>query len=93
MIDPDREERPFLKSAEASDHRSLRVQQIRPWWRLLDSQVFGNGTVDREGTQADYWNYQTFIGLGYIDYKSGKRHCSESTFVDQGERKMEERAN
>lgn len=40
------------------------------------AKFFGNGTVDGQGTQADYWNYQTFIGLGYIDYESGKRYCS-----------------
>ncbi|KAJ5802518.1 uncharacterized protein N7503_004968 [Penicillium pulvis] len=25
----------------------------------------GNATVSGEGTQADYWNYETFINLGY----------------------------
>lgn len=25
----------------------------------------GNATVDGQGTQADYWNYETFISLGY----------------------------
>ncbi|TKX24417.1 cellulase-like protein 2 [Elsinoe australis] len=29
------------------------------------AKFFGNATVDGEGTQADYWNYQTFIKLGY----------------------------
>lgn len=38
MADPDREEVPFLKSAEASEHRPLRVHQVRLRWRLLDGQ-------------------------------------------------------
>jgi aryl-phospho-beta-D-glucosidase BglC (GH1 family) len=29
------------------------------------AKFFGNATVSGEGTQADYWNYETFIGLGY----------------------------
>jgi hypothetical protein len=25
----------------------------------------GNATVDRQGTQADYWNYEGFVDRGY----------------------------
>lgn len=36
----------------------------------------GNATVDGQGTQADYWNFEKFISLGYIDPSSGAQYCS-----------------
>lgn len=35
----------------------------------------GNITVAGEGTQSDYWNYESFIDLGIIDEKQGKQYC------------------
>nr|BAG70961.1 endo-beta-1,3-glucanase [Penicillium multicolor] len=35
----------------------------------------GNATVDGEGTQADYWNYETFINLGYTKSTSAAVPC------------------
>ncbi|KAJ5928717.1 cellulase [Penicillium verhagenii] len=35
----------------------------------------GNATVDGEGTQADYWNYETFIDLGYTNSESAAVSC------------------
>ncbi|OQE18753.1 hypothetical protein PENSTE_c017G10260 [Penicillium steckii] len=35
----------------------------------------GNDTVDGEGTQADYWNYETFIDLGYTKSTSEAVSC------------------
>ncbi|KAL4890518.1 glycoside hydrolase superfamily [Aspergillus ambiguus] len=35
----------------------------------------GNGTIDGQGTQADYWNYETFIDLGYTTSTANAVHC------------------
>lgn len=36
----------------------------------------GNVTVAGEGTQSDYWNYETFIDLDIINEEQGKQYCS-----------------
>ena len=36
----------------------------------------GNATVDGEGTQADYWNYSTFISKDLIKPASGAAFCT-----------------
>ncbi|KAH8685380.1 putative cellulase [Tricladium varicosporioides] len=40
------------------------------------SKFFGNVLVDGEGTQGDYWNYQTYIDLGYINPAEGAAYCA-----------------
>lgn len=39
------------------------------------TKFLGNATVDGEGTQADYWNYETFISLGYTKSTSAAVLC------------------
>lgn len=39
------------------------------------AKYLGNGTVLGEGTQEDYWNFETFIDLGYIDPGIGAAYC------------------
>lgn len=39
------------------------------------TKFFGNATVDGQGTQADYWNYETFINLGYTKSTSAVVSC------------------
>ena len=36
----------------------------------------GNATVVGEGTQSDYWNYESFIDMGIINEKQGRQYCS-----------------
>ncbi|KAJ4311486.1 hypothetical protein N0V94_007927 [Neodidymelliopsis sp. IMI 364377] len=36
----------------------------------------GNVTVAGEGTQSDYWNYESYIDMGIIDEKQGSKYCS-----------------
>lgn len=36
----------------------------------------GNVPVDGEGVQGDYWNYNAFIDLGYINPSSGAAYCT-----------------
>lgn len=36
----------------------------------------GNATVVGQGTQADYWSYENFISLGYVNPASGAQYCS-----------------
>ncbi|KAH6642272.1 glycoside hydrolase superfamily [Boeremia exigua] len=36
----------------------------------------GNVTVAGEGTQSEYWNYESFIDAGFLDEKQGKKYCS-----------------
>ncbi|KAJ4400840.1 hypothetical protein N0V91_008347 [Didymella pomorum] len=36
----------------------------------------GNVSVAGEGTQSDYWNYESFIDMGILDQKQGKQYCS-----------------
>lgn len=36
----------------------------------------GNASVVGQGTQADYWSYENFISLGYVDVASGAQYCS-----------------
>jgi hypothetical protein len=33
-------------------------------------------SVAGEGTQSDYWNYESFIDMGILDQKQGKQYCS-----------------
>ena len=40
------------------------------------ARFFGNVPVDGEGVQGDYWNYQTFIDLNYVNPANGARYCS-----------------
>ncbi|KAJ5753767.1 glycoside hydrolase superfamily [Penicillium nucicola] len=39
------------------------------------SKFFGNATVDGEGTQADYWNLESFISLGYTGSSTSAVVC------------------
>lgn len=39
------------------------------------AKFFGNATVDGQGTQADYWNYETFISLGYTSSSADAVTC------------------
>lgn len=39
------------------------------------AKFFGNATVDGQGTQADYWNYETFISLGYTSSSTDAVAC------------------
>lgn len=36
----------------------------------------GNASVAGQGTQADYWSFENFINLGYVDPASGAQYCS-----------------
>lgn len=36
----------------------------------------GNATVVGQGTQQDYWNYETFIDLGFINPSQGAAYCA-----------------
>jgi hypothetical protein len=36
----------------------------------------GNTTVSGEGTQSDYWNYETFMALALIDPSEGAKYCT-----------------
>ncbi|KAJ4338863.1 hypothetical protein N0V95_007933 [Ascochyta clinopodiicola] len=40
------------------------------------AKFLGNVSVAGEGTQSDYWNYESFIDMGIIDQKQGKQYCS-----------------
>ncbi|KAI9708499.1 MAG: hypothetical protein M1820_003960 [Bogoriella megaspora] len=39
------------------------------------AKYLGNGTVLGEGTQEDYWNFETFIDLDYINPSDGAAYC------------------
>ncbi|XPS93113.1 hypothetical protein M3J09_002484 [Ascochyta lentis] len=39
------------------------------------AKYLGNVSVVGEGTQSDYWNYESFIDMGIIDQKQGKQYC------------------
>lgn len=39
------------------------------------AKFFGNATVSGEGTQADYWNYDTFVRLGYTSSSANAVTC------------------
>ncbi|KAL3481820.1 glycoside hydrolase superfamily [Aspergillus californicus] len=39
------------------------------------AKFFGNATVDGEGTQADYWNYMTFVRQGMVNPNEAKDEC------------------
>ena len=36
----------------------------------------GNVSVDGQGVQGDYWNYETFISLGYVNAAAGAAYCT-----------------
>ena len=36
----------------------------------------GNSSVAGQGTQADYWSFENFINLGYVNPASGAQYCS-----------------
>ncbi|KAH6662101.1 putative cellulase [Halenospora varia] len=50
-----------------------KYEQGSAYWT---AKFFGNVSVDGEGTQGDYWNYGTFIDLGYIDPTEGGTYCT-----------------
>lgn len=39
------------------------------------AKFLGNVSVAGEGTQSDYWSYESFIDMGIIDQKQGKQLC------------------
>lgn len=41
----------------------------------------GTATVVVQGTQADYWSYEDFISLGYVNRASGAQYCSWAFYV------------
>lgn len=40
------------------------------------AKFFGNVVVDGQGVQGDYWSYENFIELGYVNASSGAAYCS-----------------
>jgi aryl-phospho-beta-D-glucosidase BglC (GH1 family) len=36
----------------------------------------GDVAVDGQGVQGDYWNYEGFVGLGYVNASEGAAYCS-----------------
>lgn len=40
------------------------------------ARFYGNVPVEGEGVQGDYWNYESFIDLGYINSSEGAAYCT-----------------
>jgi hypothetical protein len=40
------------------------------------AKFLGNVSAEGEGAQRDYWNYESFIDMGIINPKQGKKYCS-----------------
>lgn len=40
------------------------------------ARFYGNVPVEGEGVQGDYWNYEAFIDLGYINPSEGAPYCT-----------------
>jgi aryl-phospho-beta-D-glucosidase BglC (GH1 family) len=40
------------------------------------SKFLGNVPVNGDGTQGDYWNYNSFISLGYVNASEGAAYCA-----------------
>jgi aryl-phospho-beta-D-glucosidase BglC (GH1 family) len=40
------------------------------------ARFYGNVKVDGEGVQGDYWNYEEFVRLGYVNPVEGAMYCS-----------------
>lgn len=40
------------------------------------ARYYGNVPVEGEGVQSDYWNYESFIDLGYINPIGGAAYCT-----------------
>ncbi|KAK2792310.1 hypothetical protein FQN52_003787 [Onygenales sp. PD_12] len=43
------------------------------------ARFFGNVAVDGEGVQGDYWNFEEFIDLGYINPVEGAEYCADDS--------------
>lgn len=50
-----------------------KYEQGSAYWT---AKFFGDVPVDGEGVQGDYWNYNAFIDLGYINPASGSSYCT-----------------
>lgn len=61
-------ERDF-NSGLAAFHKYTQGEAYWTW------KFYGNATVDGQGTQADYWNYEYFMDQGYFHPESEASYC------------------
>lgn len=61
------------KNVQAGLYAADKFLQGSAYWT---AKFKGNATVDGEGTQEDYWNFETFIDLGYVSLTAGAEYCA-----------------
>ena len=57
------------------------------------AKLSGDMKVDGEGVQGDYWDWGTFVDLGYVNAREGARCCARESVRSDGGRREREKYN